>query len=361
MSFDFPPAAATAMTTPRRSFFNFSTLLIAVYLFLAGAAAVKVGIHEFRSSAIIDQIAAKEDLNSVTSMDVALNERKMNFFVQYMLKLVNPKKTTTAEARQNQQERPHPDQGPEEAEFLASADASLALLGLTLMFLFVAGGGEGSPAEINQRKIYALLSVSLIFFAIGIICPVLTAVVKGEHALIGGFIIQTTSKGIVSTVVTLFKSGDWIIGVLLTGFSICIPIFKGVATLAVCHGRSDEQRRKTGRLLEAIGKWALTDVLVAAVLLGCFSLNALHEDSGGIVAVPRFAFGFFVLYCVLAARTWLICSGARSRRRPPPGRAARARSERRSRSPWPCSRGGRSVISSSTISATRANSAMSRS
>src|SRR5665213_1775944 len=290
------------MTTPRKSFFHPFTLLIAVYLFVAAAAAMKVGIHEIRSSKIIDQIAAKEDLNSVTSMDVALNERKMNFFVQYMLKLVNPKKTTTAEATQNQQDiftliRDL------KSEFLGSADASLALLGFTLIFLFVAGGGEGSPAEINLRKIHALLAVSLIFFALGIFLPVLTAVVKGEHALIGGFIIQTTSKGIVSTVVTLFKSGNWVIGVLLTGFSICIPIFKGVATLVACGTGSSEKRTRLGRLLEAVGKWALTDVLVAAVLLGCFSLNALHEDSGGIVAVPRFAFGFFVLYCILAART----------------------------------------------------------
>ncbi len=55
---------------------------------------------------------------------------------------------------------------------------------------------------------------------------------------------------------------------------------------------------------------SLTDVLVAAVLLGCFSLNAIKQDDGGIVAVPRFALGFFIFYCVLAARTSYLLKGA---------------------------------------------------
>ena len=85
--------------------------------------------------------------------------------------------------------------------------------------------------------------------------------------------------------------------------------------------------------LEAIGKWSLTDVVVAAVLLAIFSLNAIKSADGGVTAVPRFALGFFICYCILAAFHFQPSSAV-----PPSSAAASAFPAAGSPSrPWRCS------------------------
>ncbi|HEY3757272.1 MAG TPA: paraquat-inducible protein A [Opitutaceae bacterium] len=277
-------------------------LLTAAYFIVAGACGFRVAVHEVETSHLIDQVASRQDLNHVTNADVNLNPSKMGVVTSFFLRISQKDIVTRQQAAENQHEIVD-EIGQLKAEIRASTGDSVLLIAFTIIYLLIAvhyfEGDRSSPFP----QIYALLAVSLIFFAIGISCPVLTAVVKGEHMLIGGFIIETASKGIISTVVSLFKSGSWYISVLLAGFSIGIPIFKGIAVLATSVSRSRDHRLKMGRALESIGKWSLTDVLVAAVLLGCFSLNAIQESDGGVYAVPRFALGFFIFYCVLAART----------------------------------------------------------
>lgn len=290
------------MTAPRKHLLSAHVALTAVFFFLAAAAGVQVAIREIRSSAIIDRIAEKQDLNSVTNMDVNLNPHLMGVVTSFFLRLTNPHISSAPEAARNQQDVVELIKRLR-LEIFASASASIVLIAFAGLFLMKAGGSGTNEALFAQRRLYALLSVSLVFFALGIGLPVLTAVVRGQHMLVGGFIIQTTSKGIVSTVHTLLASGDWLIAILLAGFSIVIPIFKGIAAICASVTRSEKKRMVISRCLETIGKWSLTDVLVAAVLLGCFSLNAIKQENGGILAVPRFGFAFFVIYCVLAART----------------------------------------------------------
>jgi hypothetical protein len=276
--------------------------LVALYLFLAAAAGMKIAVHEHATSTLIREIAAKQDLNHVTNMDVNLNPGRMGVVTSFLLKVTNKNFTNQAKAQAMKREIVEAI-GRLQLEISASATASLALVLASALFLVGSrlwpGPGRGSA----ERQIYDLLAVSLVFFIIGISCPVLTASVKGQQMLVGGFVIETDSKGIISTVLTLFRSGNWMISSLLAGFSIGIPIFKGGAVLVTLLQPSAAKREKVGRVLEAIGKWSLTDVVVAAVLLAVFSLDAIKSADGGVTAVPRFALGFFIGYCVLAAFT----------------------------------------------------------
>jgi paraquat-inducible protein A len=290
------------MKAPRPRWFSHSVLLVAAYFFLAGAAGVKIAVHEAQSSRLIERIAAREDLNGVVAVDQYEGAKRLGFVLSSVLRLINPSGSTAAQVAAGQREVVVMTAELQQ-EFVGSLQASLVLVAFSALFLLGALAPGGDPAEAAERRIYALLSVSVVFFVIGISLPVLTAVVRGEHRIIGGFIIQTASKGIVSTVLTLWRSGNWIIGVLLAGFSIGIPIFKGVAVVIALAQPTGRARATTGRWLEAIGRWSLTDVLVAAILLSCFSLNAFRETDGGVFAAPRFAFGFFVAYCILASVT----------------------------------------------------------
>jgi len=295
----------SAVRPQKPSRFPFRTVLVAVYLFLASAAAVNIGVHETKASALLGRIAAREDLNGTISNDINERSKNLGFVLSHLLRWIDPASETPAQAAAGQVQVLAMSRQLQEA-FLGSVDGSVVLAGFTLLFIVaIFAFREGDQPDLRLR-IYALLCVSLIFFVIGISLPVVTAVVKGQHRLIGGFIIQTASKGIVSTVLTLFKAGNWMIGLLLGGFSIAIPIFKAVAVLYSLIGNSRTRRAKTGKLLETIGRWALTDVMVAAVLLSCFSLNALKQEDGGIFAVPRIAFGFFVAYCMAAAWTSIL-------------------------------------------------------
>jgi len=289
--------------------------LIALYFFLAAAAAMKIAAHERATSGLIGQIAAKQDLNAITNMDVNLNPGRMGVVTSFLLKITNKNFTNEAKAQAMQREIVDLITRLQQ-EISASAIACLALLGASVVFLVVSRFWPGPSRGTPERQIYDLLAVSLIFFVVGIWCPVLTASVKGQHMLVGGFVIETDSKGIVSTVRTLFHSGNWMISALLAGFSIGIPIFKGIAVLVTLLQTSAAKRERVGRLLEMIGKWSLTDVVVAAVLLAVFSLNAIKSADGGVTAVPRFALGFFIGYCILAAFTSsLLRRSARQRTR----------------------------------------------
>jgi hypothetical protein len=277
-------------------------VLIAFYFLIAGAAGMQIAAHERATSRLIREIAAKQDLNNVTNMDVNLNPGRMGVVTSFLLKITN--KNFTNQAKAAAVRRGIDDMiGQLQEEISASGAACLALLLASVLFLVASRFWPGASRGTPERQIYDLLAVSLIFFVIGIFCPVLTASVKGQQMLVGGFVIETDSKGIVSTVVTLFRSGNWMISALLAGFSIGIPIFKGLAVLVTLLQPSAAQREKVGRWLEIIGKWSLTDVVVAAVFLAIFSLNAIKSADGGVTAVPRFALGFFIGYCILAAFT----------------------------------------------------------
>jgi hypothetical protein len=281
---------------------RFHLVLVAAYFLIGGALGMKIFTHEQATSGLIKRIATDEDLDHVTNMDVNLNPGRMGFVTSFLLKIAGKNFTNhaTAEAAQRDildriEQLKH--------QVFTSTVLSAALVAVTLLFLAASRWWPGAGPPRPERQIYDLLAVSLLFFAIGISCPVMTAAVKGEHMLIGGFVIETDSKGILSTVASLFQSGNWVISALLAGFSIGIPIFKGVGILATVAQPSAARRARVGRVLEAIGKWSLTDVLVAAVLLGVFSLNAIKNADGGVSAVPRLALGFFIAYCVLAAVT----------------------------------------------------------
>ena len=289
--------------TPRPQRWSSAHLaFVAIYFFAAGLAGIKIARHEREISRLIDQVAARQDLNSVTNMDVNLNPGRMGKVTSFLLKISNRNITNTAKATANRQEILD-QMGSLNREIFASTEACAALIGASVLFLLASRWRQGPAGWTRERKIYDLLAVSLPFFVVGISCPVLTAAVRGQHMLIGAFVIETSSKGIVTTVISLFRSGNGIIGALLAGFSIGIPVFKGVAVISSMLQPSAAKRARIGRYLEIIGKWSLTDVVVAAVLLAVFSLNAIKQPDGGVSAAPRFALGFFIGYCFLAAVT----------------------------------------------------------
>lgn len=108
----------------------------------------------------------------------------------------------------------------------------------------------------------ALLIVCVLFLGLGLWLPVMETrqlwIFKTEYSLL-------------QTVGALFEEGELGLAALVFAFSIVTPVLK-CAGLTALHLR----RRGSGvtgfaRLVEGIGRWSLTDVLVVAILIVVWS------------------------------------------------------------------------------------------
>lgn len=132
------------------------------------------------------------------------------------------------------------------------------------------------------------------FFA-GIVAPVLTVVAHAEVPLLGDVILRYSSKSIVSTVSDLAAGGNMPLALVISAFSVVLPIIK-VGLLALVLAPAAALLRPRGlALLRAIGKWTMVDVLVVAILV---SVLTLEKDPQSQAEVGLGLY-FFLAYCLL--------------------------------------------------------------
>jgi paraquat-inducible protein A len=82
---------------------------------------------------------------------------------------------------------------------------------------------------------------------------------------------------IVSGVSQLLQEGHLILFILITSFSIVIPIVKIVLLFNLLHPNtiSADRRKKLLHLMHEYGRWAMLDVMVVAILIVTVKLGAL--------------------------------------------------------------------------------------
>jgi paraquat-inducible protein A len=107
--------------------------------------------------------------------------------------------------------------------------------------------------------------------------------------------------------VRLYQDGDWFIAVVVFLASILIPLLKLlglfvlVLTSAVHFHRGKWMRTWLFRFIDTIGRWAMLDVFVMAVLV---SLVKLHRLATIIAGKGLFAFSCVVVLTLLASMTF---------------------------------------------------------
>lgn len=123
---------------------------------------------------------------------------------------------------------------------------------------------------LETRRLRWLLLFIAALMAVGMVAPIITL-----EKLI--FIENTFS--IWSGVVQLLVDGQWLLFVVISLFSIGLPLFKLVTLwLILTPGHRDWTRYN--RLLELMheyGKWSMLDVFVVAVLVVAVKLGALAD------------------------------------------------------------------------------------
>lgn len=118
-----------------------------------------------------------------------------------------------------------------------------------------------------------------------------------------GSLINYRKDTIVSGVVHLWKTGSWMIAVIVFIASVAIPLLKlfSLTFLLISVQRRStwrpRQRTRLFRLLEGVGRWSMLDIYVVTLLAALVQLGSLAVVKAGPAAV---AFGAVVILTMFA-------------------------------------------------------------
>jgi len=113
-----------------------------------------------------------------------------------------------------------------------------------------------------------LLVLALLLLAFGIVTPMMT---------LSKFVVVTNTFSVFSGIVELLTKGQYILFIVLCGFSIVLPVVK-IYFLFVLINQRNTPTNKVKRYLHLMhdyGRWAMLDVLVVAVLIVTVKLGAI--------------------------------------------------------------------------------------
>ena len=146
--------------------------------------------------------------------------------------------------------------------------------------------------ESTARNLRWTLLVAAILLLVGLVAPMMT---------ISKFVLVTNSFSVLSGVLELFKNGQFLLFLIVAGFSIVLPFLK-IGVLFALMSKKAQQSEKLNRYLQLMheyGRWAMLDVMVVAVLIVAVKLGAIVsvEIHYGLIV-----FGAAVLLIMLVTR-----------------------------------------------------------
>ncbi len=175
--------------------------------------------------------------------------------------------------------------------------ASWGLAGTTLLIL-VLGYFQGRN-ELQNATPRHLLAISLLLLPVGLLTPIFNLVVSQNVPVLEQVVLKQDSKGVLDTILALFRAGQLFVGVLLLIFSVVTPTLKTALTFLVLSGKD-----KTGRIarfVKSLGKWSMADVFVVALFLGMLSLGG-DGLTDARLGIGLYYFAAYVLLSLLATQ-----------------------------------------------------------
>ena len=149
----------------------------------------------------------------------------------------------------------------------------------------------------SLSRTWALLIAATILYVPANIYPILTLVSFGKRS----------SETIISGILQLVHTGQWVIALVVFIASVFVPIFKIAALFFLAlsvqlkiHWKP-EQRTRLYRFVEAIGRWSMIDVFMISILAALVKLKALATVEAEVGAL---AFAAVVILTMLAAMTF---------------------------------------------------------
>ena len=141
----------------------------------------------------------------------------------------------------------------------------------------------------GARRLRLLVILASLLFAVGIFAPMLT---------ISQLVIIRSSFSVYSGVVELLRNGHIVLFLVVTGFSIVIPVLKLWVLFRLTAQRPPEApaMQRMLALMHEYGRWAMLDVMVVAVLIVAVILGTIASLQ---VHYGLYLFGAAVLLIML--------------------------------------------------------------
>jgi len=151
--------------------------------------------------------------------------------------------------------------------------------------------------ENSLERSLALLVAALILYIPANFLPIMTVTEMG----------RAQSDTIVSGVIFLFESGQWVLALLIFFASVVVPILKCLTlgflllTVRLKSKWRPMDRTRLYRLTEKIGRWSMVDIYVVTMLVALVKLGAvatIEAESGAVF------FGAVVVLTMFAANAF---------------------------------------------------------
>ena len=156
----------------------------------------------------------------------------------------------------------------------------------------------------NQLFILAMLLTSFIALVVGLVAPILMIIAYMDIPVLGQVAVQFQSKSIISSIQTLYNSGNLFVAIIILLFSVIIPLLK---TVIMGVALFTNYRSHIIKWIVQLGKWSMTDVLIVSLFLVVFTLN---EDE---ITDAKLQIGVYFFFCYvilsIAASLLLMASG----------------------------------------------------
>ena len=127
---------------------------------------------------------------------------------------------------------------------------------------------DGYPTEAKRLRV--LIVITAMLFAIGIVAPIIT---------LNKWVVFENTFSIASGVFELIKNGQFFLFVIISGFSILLPVLK-IHVLYKIVSKSTVNQNRLSRYIQLMhhyGRWSMLDVLVVAILVVSVKLGAIAE------------------------------------------------------------------------------------
>ncbi|MBI5433006.1 MAG: paraquat-inducible protein A [Planctomycetes bacterium] len=128
-----------------------------------------------------------------------------------------------------------------------------------------------SLREIHPRRFGEpfLLLVASVLLAFGLYVPLLK---------IEKMVFWENEYSVATGVFGLWDDGQWILAAIVFFWSVAFPIAKLALLFWIWFGKMDpDQRERTLRRLEVLGKWSMLDVYIVAVLIVAAKLGPVAD------------------------------------------------------------------------------------
>ena len=124
------------------------------------------------------------------------------------------------------------------------------------------------PAQARRLRWSVLVAVALL--VVGLVAPVIT---------LRKFVLVEHTFSVLSGIIELLLNGQIFLFLLLTGFSVVLPVLKlGVLYRLVSRTAALQHRgRQLLHWMHLYGKWSMLDVFVVAVLVVAVKLGAIVD------------------------------------------------------------------------------------